>query len=65
MMNFVCRIDDVAVVEKYLQVIKTSGLTLNFKKANFAQPDEKFCGFIVGSSIPRIDLETSDAIKHG
>jgi hypothetical protein len=42
-------------LERYLQVIQRSGLTLNLKKSSFAMPEVYFCGHYVGSGIRRID----------
>jgi hypothetical protein len=55
-----CFVDDSAVysdscdehlqhIDKYLQVIRDCGLTLTLKKSEFAQPEVKFCGQILGS----------------
>jgi len=37
-------------IDRYLQVIKNSGLTLNLKKCHFAQSEVKFVGQIIGSN---------------
>jgi len=37
-------------IDRYLQVIKNSGLTLNLKKCHFAQSEIKFVGQIIGSN---------------
>jgi len=42
-------------LDKFLQTIKKSGLTLNLKKCHFAQPEVKFVGHIIGSGKRRPD----------
>jgi hypothetical protein len=51
-------------VDKFLQVIKDCGLTLTLKKSEFARPEVKFCGQIVGSGIRRIDPDRMQAIHQ-
>ena len=51
-------------IDKFLNKIKQSGLTLALKKSSFGQPEVKFCGFIVGSGQRRIDSSKLEAIMH-
>jgi hypothetical protein len=48
----------------YLTVIKTSGLTLGLKKCEFAKPEIKFVGHVIGSGYRRADPEKVTAIKQ-
>ena len=68
-----CFVDDSAVysdewkehlrhVDQYLQVVRDCGLTLNLTKSEFAKPEVKFCGQIVGSGNRRIDPEKLRAV---
>jgi transposase InsO family protein len=50
-------------LEKFLAVIKRSGLTLSLKKCKFAQNEVKFCGEIIGSGTRRADPEKVAAVK--
>jgi hypothetical protein len=50
-------------LERYLNVIKKSGLTLNLAKSNFAKPEVKFCGHFIGSGRRRIDPEKVEAVE--
>jgi hypothetical protein len=56
--------DHLRNIDKFLQVVKDSGLTLTLKKSEFAQPEVKFCGQIVGSGIRRIDPERMRSIEE-
>jgi hypothetical protein len=47
--------DHLRHVDNFLQVIKDSGLTLTLKKSEYAKPEVKFCGQLVGSGTRRID----------
>jgi hypothetical protein len=49
-------------LERYLQVIRQSGLTLNLSKSNFPMHEVKFCGHYIGSGIRRIDPEKVDSV---
>jgi hypothetical protein len=42
-------------LRRFLSVIKNAGITLNLLKAEFAKPNVKFIGHIVGSGLKRID----------
>jgi hypothetical protein len=67
-------VDDMAVVsedwethlshlDKYVQIIEDTGLTLNLKKCNFAQSKIKFVGHIVGSGCIEPDPSKIATIK--
>ena len=49
-------------IDKTLQHVKSSGLTLNIKKSDFAKVEVKFCGCIVGSGKRRVDPDKLHAI---
>jgi len=49
--------------DRYLQVIKNPGLTLNLKKCHFAQSEVKFVGQIIGSGKRRPDPDKVAAVK--
>jgi len=49
-------------IDKTLQHVKSSGLTLNIKKSDFAKPEVKLCGCIVGSGKRRVDPDKLHAI---
>lgn len=49
-------------IEKTLQHVRRSGLTLNIKKSDFAKPEVKFCGCIVGSGKRRVDPDKLHAV---
>ena len=66
-------VDDCAVIsdewqvhlmhlEKFLNTMKTEGITLKLKKCRFAQHNVKFCGEIIGSGVRRPDPEKVSAI---
>jgi len=42
-------------IERFLQRIKTTGMTLKLRKCSFVHPEVKFCGKLVGSSGKRTD----------
>ena len=50
-------------VDEFLNTIKQSGLTLTLKKSEFAKPEVKFCGNILGSGGKRVDPDKLAAIK--
>ena len=50
-------------VDEFLSTIKQSGLTLTLKKSEFAKPEVKFCGNILGSGGKRVDPDKLAAIK--
>ena len=50
-------------LEKYLHVIKQSGLTLNLKKCEFAKSEVKFVGHVIGSGQRRADPEKVKAVQ--
>jgi hypothetical protein len=50
-------------VERYLQIIKAAGLTLNLRKSNLAQNEVRFLGHIVGSGRRRADPQKVSAVR--
>ena len=50
-------------LKEFLLVIRDSGLTLNLKKCNFALPEVKFVGHIIGSGQRRADPDKVSAVK--
>jgi len=50
-------------LDRFLQTIKKSGLTLNLKKCHFAQTEVKFVGQIIGSGKRRPDPTKVAAVK--
>jgi len=50
------------LVKLTLQHVKESGLKLTIKKSEFAKPEVRFCGSIVGSENRRIDPSKMKAI---
>jgi hypothetical protein len=48
-------VDHLQHADYFLLVIKDSGLVLTLKKSEYAQPEVKFCGQLVGSDTRRID----------
>ena len=51
-------------IERFLQHVKDTGLTLKLRKCKFCQREIKFCGKIVGSGGRRPDPEKVKAIKN-
>lgn len=51
-------------LERFLTVIQQSGFTFNIKKCNFAQPEIKFLGNVVGSGHYKADSVKVDTL-HG
>ena len=49
--------------ERYLSTIQASGLTLGLKKSEFARPEVKFIGHLIGSGHRRADPEKIEVIK--
>ena len=49
-------------IDETLKHVKSSGLTLNIKKSDFAKPEVKFCGCIVGSGKRRVDPDKVHSI---
>ena len=67
-------VDDIAVgsndwdghlvdVERFLKVIKESGLTLSLKKTNIAQNEVRFVGVLVGSGKHRVDPDRVKSVE--
>ena len=55
-------------LELFLQQVKQSGFTLNLKKCNFALPEVRFVGHIIGSGCRRADPDKLSAVhtsEHG
>jgi len=50
-------------LEKFLQVIKQSGFTLNIQKCRFAQSKVKFVGHIIGSDERSPDPDKVSTVK--
>ena len=50
-------------IKEFLGVIRDSGLTLNMKKCNFALPEVRFVGHIIGSGQRRADPEKVAAVR--
>jgi hypothetical protein len=51
-------------LERFLDEIRKSGITLKLKKCSFGLPEVKFCGQIVGSGKRRPDPEKTRAIEN-
>jgi transposase InsO family protein len=51
-------------VERFLQIIKDAGLTLNLKKSRFAQSEVKFVGHLVGSGKRRADPSKLETVRE-
>ena len=51
-------------VERFLQIIKDAGLTLNLKKSVFAQGEVKFIGHLVGSGKRRADPQKLATVRN-
>jgi hypothetical protein len=49
---------------RFLSVIKTSGMTLNLGKSEFAKSEVKFVGHLVGSGLKKPDPDRLEAIKQ-
>ena len=50
-------------IDRYLQTMRESGITLKLRKCQFALPEIKFCGQLVGSGTRRADPDKISAIK--
>ena len=50
------------VLDKFLQVIRQSGITFNFKKCQFALPEIKFVGHIIGSGRHCLDPSKASVV---
>ena len=51
-------------LEKFLETIEASGLTLNQAKCHFAQAEVKFCGHIIGSGKRKADPDKISAVQN-
>lgn len=51
-------------IDEFLQTMRTSGITLKLKKCQFALPEIKFCGQLVGSGTRRADPDKIAVIKQ-
>jgi len=50
-------------INRYLSTIQASGLTLGLKKCEFAKPEVKFIGHLIGSGHRRVDPEKVNVIN--
>jgi len=51
-------------LDQYLSIVQASGLTLGLKKSEFAKPEVKFIGHLIGSGQRRVDPEKLDVINN-
>ena len=51
-------------LEKILETIKASGLTLNLAKCRFVRAEVKFCGHIIGSGKRKADPDIISAVQN-
>ena len=51
-------------IDKFLQTMRGSGITLKLKKCQFAMPEIRFCGQLVGSGTRRADPDKIAVIKQ-
>ena len=56
--------DHLSHLDKFLDRIKSSGLTLNLKKCRWAQKQVKFCGKIIGSGQQLADPEKLQVVEE-
>jgi len=50
-------------INRYLSTIQVSGLTLGFKKCEFAKPEVKFFGHLIGPGHRRVNPEKVNIIN--
>jgi hypothetical protein len=54
----------IQVLDKFLELIKQSGLTFNLRKCHFGLPEVKLLGHIVGSDKHYIDLYRESVVHE-
>ena len=52
------------MLDEYLQVIRQSGITFNLKKCQFALPEIKFVGHIIGSGRHCMDAAKASGVHE-